>query len=393
MQAYDEAGAPLGRGPTTRFTIAQLAPVQGQRIAIDGASLDGDAACTARIGGTPDICPEVPSTPVFDWDPVQGASLYVLYLSEDANFTNLVEPATALPATSNTRWAPTLSSLRAALPDSQAGGAYYWHVRPCKSEKSCRPSPISTSNSATNKFRKRSPAVVQTLPSSAASVTSTDVTFDWNDYFATNQAATWSSTGEHSPQAAMQYHLQVSKTGTFSNTPSQNLDDVLVDQSTYTAFNRLYPEGTLYWRVQATDAEGNGLAWSDVRTFVKKSPAVRSLTGRRVAGRRDSAVPLAGTSVRRELRDPGCGQWRHPVLEPVVHQDGQADRLCLGRSGAGIDAALRVAGAPHRRGQQEEPGLWSSPRRSTPGARSRPSCRPRPAPSSRTTARCSAGVR
>ena len=118
---------------------------------------------SARIGGSPDICSDIPSTPVFDWQPVEGASSYILYLSEDANFTNLVEPATALAATSNTRWAPTLSALRSALPESQAGGAYYWHVRPCKSEKSCRPSPISMSNGATNKFRKRSPAVVQTL--------------------------------------------------------------------------------------------------------------------------------------------------------------------------------------------------------------------------------------
>ena len=98
----------------------------------------------------------------------------------------------------------------------------------------------------------------------------------------------------------MQYHLQVSKTGTFSTTASQNLDDVLVDQSTYTAFSKLYPEGTLYWRVQAIDAEGNGLAWSDVRTFVKQSPAVElSLSARWIAGGGHASVPLEGAGVRR----------------------------------------------------------------------------------------------
>ena len=51
------------------------------------------------------------------------------------------------------------------------------------------------------------------------------------------------------------------------------IDDKIVDQATYTAYDRTYPEGTLYWRVQAIDGEGNGLTWSPARTLTKSSPA------------------------------------------------------------------------------------------------------------------------
>ena len=52
------------------------------------------------------------------------------------------------------------------------------------------------------------------------------------------------------------------------------VDDIVVDQTTYTAFSKTYPEGTLYWRVQAIDGSGNGLAWSEPWKIVKKSPSV-----------------------------------------------------------------------------------------------------------------------
>ena len=36
-------------------------------------------------------------------------------------------------------------------------------------------------------------------------------------------------------------------------------------------FNKTYPEGKLYWRVQAVDGAGNGLAWTDPWSFTKAS--------------------------------------------------------------------------------------------------------------------------
>jgi hypothetical protein len=287
VQAYDASGQIIGTGPMATFTIGQIPAVTGTRIALDGSALDSGFACARRIGHLEDMCTDSPATPVFDWAPVPGASLYMLYLSEDASFTNTVEPLDKVPATTNTRWAPTLSSFRAALPDTQAGDAYYWFVRPCRAITSCAPSPVGKNGMATNKFRKRSPGVLSVSPGVGVSspqnpappkVGTVEITFDWEDYFVTNQGFTWAATEEKSPQAAMQYRIQVNDSPTFSNTASQNVDDIRVDQSTYTAFSKLYPDKQLYWRVQAIDAEGNGLSWSTTRTFEKSSPAVALLS-------------------------------------------------------------------------------------------------------------------
>ncbi len=50
------------------------------------------------------------------------------------------------------------------------------------------------------------------------------------------------------------------------------LDNQLVDQPSYTASDALYPEGPLYWRVQAVDAKDNALTWSETRMVEKRSP-------------------------------------------------------------------------------------------------------------------------
>jgi hypothetical protein len=72
----------------------------------------------------------------------------------------------------------------------------------------------------------------------------------------------------------MKYRLQVARSATI--TDANAIDDVIVDQATYTAFAQTYPEGDLWWRVQALDANNNGeprLAWSETRKLVKATPA------------------------------------------------------------------------------------------------------------------------
>ena len=67
----------------------------------------------------------------------------------------------------------------------------------------------------------------------------------------------------------MRYQFQIDDQPTFASPfdPSP----VLVDQPTYTAADKLYPEGPLYWRVQPIDGAGNALGWSETRTVVKRS--------------------------------------------------------------------------------------------------------------------------
>ena len=275
VQAYDGSNVLIGIGDTSTLTIGDLATVTGQRVALQSTTLldNGSAGTKAvpqpggcikpPVGNAVQICTGLHDTPVFDWDPVAGASYYILYVSRDPNFQNMVfglysEPGT-LPHTSNTRWTPTL-----ALPDSQAGVAYYWFVRPCKGFGNCSPDPIK----ATHAFDKTS-STVQGLQ--YATNAANDITFSWQDYLATNQdpANVTSATGEQSNQAAMSYRLQVSTNPSFTAI----VDDVTVDQTTYTAFDRTYPEGQLYWRVQAVDGSNNQLTLPANGTpFTKASP-------------------------------------------------------------------------------------------------------------------------
>ncbi|WP_162602255.1 Ig-like domain-containing protein [Nocardioides daejeonensis] len=246
---------------------APTSPVTGQSIALTGTGFAAGQQCTDR---SPSICGDVPSTPVFRWDAVPGANEYRIYLAEDSEFTQLLEPVAKIASTSNTIWAPTMASEKSAFPDSEAGGSYYWMVRACartsRTVVKCGPSPISIPGMATGQFRKVSPSVqVDSTVVTGAS----EVTFNWADYLATNQTTAWR--GAKSNQAAKQYRIQVADNPSFTSP----LTNATVDQTTYTAPDKLYPEGNLYWRVQAIDADNNALTWSPVQTFQKSTAAVQ----------------------------------------------------------------------------------------------------------------------
>ena len=269
VEAFDANGLKIGTGPEETFRIAGLAPVSGQSVAVDGETLASGGGCAAV---KPALCDRLPATPVFSWKPVDGAAHYMLYVGEGA-FTNVVEPLTNVASVAGTMWTPTMSQLKSALKDNQANQAYHWFVRPCKSLKECGPNPISTPEVAVNQFRKVSPAVklVTGLPaeqianSDQATVSTADITLDWEDYLTTSLNTTWTVTGEHGPQAAQWYRVQVDNDQAFTSP----LETILVDQSRFTSSTKLYPEGILWWRVQAIDADGNDLPWSAPR-FVKK---------------------------------------------------------------------------------------------------------------------------
>src|SRR4051794_18977688 len=278
VRPYSSTGVQLTDGPGSTFTIADLQTVTNRRVALTGQGLD--SAGTACTLGLPDICHQLTATPVLDWDPVPSAAYYLIYLSRDKTFQNMVygslSDSSRLPSTSNTRWTPTET-----LPDSQAGVAYYWFVRPCKATGYCAPDPVVASNA----FDKTSNQVQPMTVVSASQNTEptpfdldadpvkvqNDVRFDWTDYLQSDQSDRLKDplTGEHPDQAARGYHLQVGTTAAFSTI----VDDVTVDQTTYTAFNKTYPEGDLFWRIQAVDGTGYGLAWSPAMEFVKESKA------------------------------------------------------------------------------------------------------------------------
>ncbi len=274
----------IALGPTATFTITRPDVVSGRGLALDGVAADAHTWCSAQLANSGALCDNVPATPVLDWAPVTGAGGYLVYLAQDDAFTSRVQDPYAI--TSNSRWTPTIAELT-ALADNQTLQSYYWFVRPCVSIRpiiNCGPDPISQTGAATNAFKKISPKVVQTAPADNSTQSGTQVTFSWQDYRATNAAVTYSGGAAPSHQSGFRYRLQVSQSATISD--ANAIDDVEVDQTTYTAFLKTYPEGDLWWRVQAIDAKNNRLAWSDTRKLTKFDARRGARPGRRDRGRR-----------------------------------------------------------------------------------------------------------
>ncbi len=268
VQAFSSSGALLETGPEGRFTVQPIAAVTGHAVALNGQAADPNHPSGA---GTPcsestGVC-QTPSTPVLTWTPDPRVSFYMVYVSTNADFSGTLETLTNTAATTGSMYFPTLANTYQTYPDSEAGKAFHWFVRPCRNEFNCGPSPVGVAGTAHHTFEKRSLAVAN--PTTTA-LGDGEVTFSWDNYLATNHAYVWPQTGERAAQEAMQYNVQVSTSESF--VPSTQ---TLVDQTTFTSPDTLYQQGQeLYWRVQAVDSKGNKLAWSAPQTFSAQSSAV-----------------------------------------------------------------------------------------------------------------------
>lgn len=266
---------PIGAPPATSDT-----PVTGLRAGMTGVGATSTASCGAQV------CGALSATPVLSWDRMSGATHYLVYVANDSNFTTT--PLSTTPIfTTNTVLALRDGDAKRALPESEAGKPYFWFVRPCWSSpvegSPCGVDPVSNNDPTLtwHSFVKASPPVSNLVSSDPSA---SDITFSWQDYIDTN--ATQSSYGQPGQQAAQNYRLQVDNEPSFSE---PLVDAAVVDQTTYTAGDRLYPEGRLYWRVQAIDSQDNGLTWSSPAQLVKSSPAPTLVSP--IGG-----APVAGTS-------------------------------------------------------------------------------------------------
>ncbi|MFL6081495.1 MAG: hypothetical protein ACJ714_16305, partial [Ornithinibacter sp.] len=169
-----------------------------------------------------------------------------------------------------------------SLPDSQAGQATYWFVRPCFSANFCGAFDASVFGQAWA-FRKQSRPIGNlsaTTPSPAVPGAPVDnsVIFRWDDYLATNrldQTGVTAPAGTAVDLEAATYQLQVSTTANFTGI----IDDVKgIDQTIYTSAAGSYPDGPLYARVRAWDNSGNPLTWSADLSFTKSTPAPVGIT-------------------------------------------------------------------------------------------------------------------
>ncbi|GAA1926188.1 hypothetical protein GCM10009815_20820 [Nocardioides marmoribigeumensis] len=258
------------------FKIVEFPATQDQRVAMSGlASNDNATSCTAVLDQR---CENTRQTPVLRWSPVTDAGFYRVQLWHDRNRTNAVANSVLVDQPMYMR--------PAELPDSQASDAYYWTVEACRGSKSfpvCRSTVQSPARWAFNKLSNPVEGLAPGVPVNATGTpvdaTATvptipdEINFSWKDYKATNwddpSASEMDSVDEKGRLEARTYRVEVSTTPNFS-TVVETRD---VDQTTFTAFARAYPDGVLYWRVRAVDAAGNLLAPSPTYKVIKKSPA------------------------------------------------------------------------------------------------------------------------
>ena len=355
VEAYSVSNALISTGSTGHYTIEPPAAVSGFRSALTGDDLTGGAgetpdSCAATL---PAECQNLRQTPVLKWDPSPDTGFYKIYLTFDGANNGVTGLFPVL--VSGTMWIYPRT-----LPDSQAGSAYYWTVVPCTSPNACAPL-----DHASHAFNKQSNPVVLTSPVSADPGNPTqvadDVTLTWQDYLASEANADTANTSLTSPAEieAQQYRVQVSTTSDFSTL----LDNLLVDQTTYTASASTYPEGILYWRVQAVDGSGNSGNWSATGVFEKAvSGAGHDLPGARpgharpdAGGEREERVHLDPAGLRQVLRPRGV-QERRPGRPDgqqgaVGHQP--RDRLRPVQPAAGEQHAVHLAAASLRRGRTQ----------------------------------------
>lgn len=251
----DGSGSPTQSSNLGSFTIAPLAEVTGQRVSLRGGA-SGGASCAASL---PVRCAALPETPILAWNKVPGAGSYQVTMSYDQEHTNPFR---------SVRVDGTHYRAVDAFADSQAGTAYYWYVQPCTSQSGCNP--IAH---ATHAFEKKSNPVVA-LPTADLDVSALgtqvgdDVTLRWQDYVASHDVETVTGVTSDARIEARAYRVQVATDELFADV----IDTATVDQSQFTSFDKTYPEGNLWWRVQAIDGSTNSLPWSSPAKLEKRSP-------------------------------------------------------------------------------------------------------------------------
>ena len=242
VEAYTSSGVLISMSSSTRSFVITEPDLMGT----------GDYLAPAKcVPGSP--CSALADTPTLRWDPIPGVIWYRVYVAQDPNFTNYYRAYD----TTFTELTPRSSYL-----DNQAGQAYYWFVRPIRSGNTGRFDSQAQQNASA--FQKRSEGVHRTSPALDAQVPD-EITFSWQDFLATNGGLVPPVTPE-----AKQYRIQVSTVADFAS----QIELMTVDQPFYTAYDKTYPEGPIYWRVEAVDGSGNALTYSSTGTLQKASPQV-----------------------------------------------------------------------------------------------------------------------
>lgn len=251
VNAVDMNGNVIDDSPIQTFTLENLPLTTG----LSPHNCTQDAPCLS-IG----------ETPTFSWDATSHTGSYLVYLANDPIFSNKVR-------TYQTMY--TTLTPRESIKDSAANKAYYWFVRPCRTGSArCGVFNNDTFGNAAA-FRKSSLPVQLVSPANGATVSTVEetgalapVSFTWSEYLGTT-----SSNVPSFSQGARRYRVDVSTTQDFGTL----VDSVLVDQTTYTPWEKTYPVGSIFWRVTAIDGSNNVLTASETRMFTRAKPALQTV--------------------------------------------------------------------------------------------------------------------
>ncbi|RLI67584.1 MAG: hypothetical protein DRO63_04410, partial [Candidatus Gerdarchaeota archaeon] len=168
------------------------------------------------------------NTPSFDWNPSSGANFYHIVIDNSPSFSL---PYVAEYSTSLTSW--TSGPL--------GNGVFYWHVQARDAAGNWG------SYSGTRSF------TIDTIPPAAPALNSPSHMSVIND---DSPFLDWSSVS-----TAVQYHLQVASSSSFSYLEFQ----VYTGATSYTVPH--LTDGMKYWRVRARDSANNWGSWSTYRIF------------------------------------------------------------------------------------------------------------------------------
>lgn len=295
VNAFDINAALIGVGAHGTFTInpLEVIPDDEHYAALAGtllpddpedadADLDADDCRTQILSAdNQSECDSLRSTPVLRWADKPNVGSYLLYVAHDKEMTNPVydldQNGIFTPLTlTQPMWTPA-----AALPDSQAGTAYYYRVVPCSYQK-CEA--LSHAEHSFDKLSRKAvlnqaryTPVDGTAPIVCPPAATppnhqecqNDVTLSWQDFRTTEKSPDVANPLQTPGRTeARSYIVQTAQDPSFQTL----IENIEVDQTTFTSYITTYPEGPIYWRVQAVDGSGNKLDWSDTGVFDKVSP-------------------------------------------------------------------------------------------------------------------------
>ena len=187
-------------------------------------------------------------------------------------------------------------------------------------------------------------------PNATADNIADQITFNWTDYLATNQALIPAVN-----QEAKSYKIEVSLAADFSTI----FDTATVDQTTYTPFSKTYPEGPLYWRVQAIDGSGNTLTKSPARAR-QQDLARSSSTTFPANGSTQSGVPYFQWTPQAYAATYLVEVYKNgDTLFSPANRVLNADDEVLGLGADDVAARRRLRVARPRNDADNRPGPWS----------------------------------